>query len=399
MVGRPDGSGAGRTGGGRGVGRFLLVSGDFVTTGGMDRANHALATFLAARGDQVELVAHRAAGDLTERPGVVLHRVPRPMGSHLLGGMLLARAGRRRAAAVARGGGRVVVNGGNCDWGDLNWVHYVHAEWEPRQDGSPARRLKAALAHWSERAAERAALGTARGVIANSERTRAALIGKLRLAPERVHTIYYGTDPARFRPATAGERAAARARLGWDDERPTVAFVGALGDLRKGFDTLFAAWRALAADPGWDARLAVVGAGRSLPAWRERAGAEGARMTGSVEFLGFRSDVPEVLRACDGLVSPTRYEAYGLNAQEALCCGLPAVVSATAGVAERYPPAMADLLLPDPEDAAALTARLRQWREASGRPRPELESFSEALREYTWDHMAGRIADLIEATA
>ena len=36
---------------------FLLVSNDFVTTGGMDRANHALAMYLARKGHPVHLVA------------------------------------------------------------------------------------------------------------------------------------------------------------------------------------------------------------------------------------------------------------------------------------------------------------------------------------------------------
>ena len=38
--------------------RWLVASGDFTTLGGMDRANHALAGFLARRGTPVHLVAH-----------------------------------------------------------------------------------------------------------------------------------------------------------------------------------------------------------------------------------------------------------------------------------------------------------------------------------------------------
>ena len=170
-----------------------------------------------------------------------------------------------------------------------------------------------------------------------------------------------------------------------------MAFVGALGDRRKGFDTLFEAWRRLARDPGWDARLVVVGAGAAL-----RALAAGGRAGSgdSVAFLGFRDDVPEVLRACDALVSPARYEAYGLNVHEALCCGLPALVARSAGVAERYPAELADLLIPDPDDAADLAARLRRWRDGR-RPRvgEALAAFSERLRATTWDDMAGQFTD------
>ena len=111
---------------------YALVSGDFVKTGGMDRANYALASYLARRGHPVHLVAHRADDDLMGQGPVAFHRVPKPLGSYLLAEPLLDRAGRRWAARVASAGGRVVVNGGNCAWGDVNWVHYVHAAWPPR---------------------------------------------------------------------------------------------------------------------------------------------------------------------------------------------------------------------------------------------------------------------------
>jgi glycosyltransferase involved in cell wall biosynthesis len=231
-------------------------------------------------------------------------------------------------------------------------------------------------------------------VVANSDQTRSALIERLDLPSDRVHTVYYGVDPERFRPATEAERAEARARLGWNDDRPTVAFVGALGDQRKGFDTLLDAWRRLSADPGWDARLVIVGAGTTLDHWRREA--EGMR--GSVEFLGFRSDVPDVLRGCDALVSPTRYEAYGLNVHEALCCGLPALVSRSAGVAERYPAELEDLLIPDPDDASDLAARLARWRARAGRDAVAVATLAERLRTYTWDHMAEQFVALVEGT-
>jgi glycosyltransferase involved in cell wall biosynthesis len=379
------------TGDGLGL-AYVLVSGDFVLTGGMDRANYALASFLARQGRGVHLVAHRVDETLRTLPGVTFHRVPKPLNSYWLAGPLLARAGRRVAARVARTGGRVVVNGGNCCWADVNWVHYVHAAWAPRVGGSPVRRAHRALAHHSALATERAAVRAARVVVANSEHTRGLLIERLQLLPERVHTVYYGTDPERFRPATAAERATARARIGWHDDRATLAFVGALGDLRKGLDTVLAAWRRLASDPGWEARLAVVGTrARHAP-----HNTEGADHRGSVEFLGFRSDVPEILHACDALVSPTRYEAYGLNVHEALCCGLPALVSRSAGVAERYPAELSDLLIDDPTDPADLADRLRRWRASRDTCRAAVERFSARLRAYTWDDMAARIVTLVE---
>jgi glycosyltransferase involved in cell wall biosynthesis len=377
---------------------WLLVSGDFTPLGGMDRANYALASYLAGEGADVHLVTHRAWPDLEGLPGVTVRRVPRPLGSHLLGESLLDRAGRRWARRLGGRGPRVVVNGGNCRWDDINWVHYVHAAWRPRggPGGGALRRVKRAVADRRFRRGERDAIRRARLVVANSDRTRRDVIEGLGVAPERVHTVYYGADPERFRPPGLEERAAAREALGWggSDDRPAVAFVGSLGDARKGFDTLYGAWRRLARDPGWDARLVVVGAGATLPAWRSRAEAEG--LGESVRFLGFRDDVPRVLAACDLLVSPTRYEAYGLNVQEALCCGLPAIVTASAGVAERYPESLRPLLLPDPDDDADLAARIAAWRAGAGPLREAVADLGRALRGRGWDRCAAEIVALAE---
>jgi glycosyltransferase involved in cell wall biosynthesis len=173
--------------------------------------------------------------------------------------------------------------------------------------------------------------------------------------------------------------------------------VGALGDRRKGFDALFAAWKALAGDGDWDARLIVVGAGGELEAWRARAAAAG--LGDSVRFAGFQPDVRRVLVACDAIVSPARYEAYGLAVQEAACMGLMPIVSRHAGVAERVPAALAPLLIADPEDAGEVAARLRAWQAEREAYRAHAADFAAALHAWTWDDMAGRVVDILERAA
>jgi glycosyltransferase involved in cell wall biosynthesis len=206
----------------------------------MDVANFHLARHLAEIGREVHLVAHRVAPDLLAMPGVQWHRVAKPFNSYLLGEGALARAGSRWGRTLAARGGRLVANGGNCVSPDLNWVHYVHAGHPPAVAASWRRRLQGAWTHRRFVAAERSAVRAARLVVANSNRTRRDLIALVGAAPERVHTVYYGTDADYHRPPDANERLEARQALGWSDGRPSLAFVGALGDRRKGFDQLFA---------------------------------------------------------------------------------------------------------------------------------------------------------------
>jgi glycosyltransferase involved in cell wall biosynthesis len=355
----------------------------------MDAANHALARYLAPRGG-VHLVTHRAWPDLAALPTVTVHRVWRPLGRHLLGSPLLSRAGRRVWQRLASPSARAIVNGGNCCIAGVNWVHYLHAVDSPSTAGSAARRAKVAVAHHRDLTAERTALRSAHVVVCNSRRTRDDVIERVGVDPSRVRVIYYGGDPVRFSLVGREERAAARAALSQPSDRPLVGFVGALGDRRKGFDTLFTAWCELCRCREWDADLIVVGQGAELPAWRRRAIEAGVH--DRMQFAGFRTDVPKILAALDAFVHPARYEAYGLSVREALCRGVPAIVSASAGVAEQYPPELAELLIADPNDPSELGATLRSWRRNIDGIRTAVAPLSNALRSHTWDAMAGEIA-------
>lgn len=366
---------------------YLLVTGDFVETGGMDRANFALADYLARQGEQVHLVAHRVAPKLAY-PHVTFHRVPKVVNSDFLSSFLLDKVGRFQAKRLANVG-RVFVNGGNCQWGDINWVHYVHAAYKADNKVGLRHQMKGTVAHQLFVSAERRALQSARVITVNSERTKRDLLEKLAIPEQRLHKVYYGIDPQTFYPATQQERTELRQMLGWAVERKIVVFIGALGDRRKGFDTLFCAWQKLCASLDWDAELVAIGVGAELPLWQRRAAEAG--ISSRMHFLGFRSDVPDLLRAADCLVAPTRYEAYGLGIHEALCCGLPAFVSATAGVAERYPPQLSNLLLSNPEDAADLAARLQKWSQSTDQHSKSVFYLSQDLRSHTWDDMARTI--------
>ncbi|MBL4845291.1 MAG: glycosyltransferase family 1 protein, partial [Planctomycetes bacterium] len=121
---------------------WLIVTGDFTPTGGMDRANHALASYLLRQGEEVHLVAHRVAEDL-RAAGAQVHLVRKPLDSYFLAEPFLDRAGQRCARRLGARGVRVVVNGGNCQAEGACWVHYVHAAWEAPKAGG-LRGIKAA---------------------------------------------------------------------------------------------------------------------------------------------------------------------------------------------------------------------------------------------------------------
>lgn len=373
---------------------WLIVAGDLTPLGGMDAANHALARYLATHDREVHVVAHRVWDDLIAMPSLSWHRVWRPGGRHLFGAPLLARAGQRTWQRLRPRGARALVNGGNCHLAGASWVHYVHAAYAPQIAGSASQRAKARWLHQRNVAAERDALRSATVVLCNSQRTARDVIDRVGVPAARVSVVYLGTDPDRFSPVEAGERAAARSVLGRRDDRPLIGFVGALGDRRKAFDTVFSAWVALCRRTDWDADLIVVGAGAELEAWKTRAAEAG--LADRMAFLGFRADVPRVLAALDALVHPARYEAYGLSVHEAICRGLPTLVSASAGVAELYSSALDDLLIDNPDDPEELAARLQRWRTSVDRHALATRELGARLRARTWDVMAEEIATIVE---
>ncbi|WP_338870461.1 glycosyltransferase family 4 protein [Myxococcus stipitatus] len=373
---------------------YTLIAGDFVATGGMDRANLALALWLAKQGGPVRLVAHRVADELRAFPNVRFVHVPKPANAYLLGEPLLNVVGRAWALRTRAEGGRVLANGGNCAVPGANWVHYVHGAYVSEPVGGLLRRLKGRVSHQRYVSDERKALWRSRVILANSERTKADLVAATGVPKARVHVVYYGSDPERFHPVSPEERGVARAALGWPEERRVALFVGALGDRRKGFDTLFQAWARLYANADWGVDLKVVGVGAQRETWEQEARARG--LSGRIEFLGFRRDVPKLLSAADLLVAPTRYEAYGLGVHEALCTGLPALVSRSAGVAERYPEALRGLLLEDPDDVDGLVRALESWRAHEGEWAPHVAALSKELRAWTWDDMAQALVRLME---
>jgi glycosyltransferase involved in cell wall biosynthesis len=375
---------------------WVIIAAGLHQKGGMDKANFALADYLLEREIPVHLVTHSVDPSLEKHPLATVHLVGRPANSFFLGEFSLAARGRNVARQVIREhpGAQVVVNGGNCVWPGINWAHYVHHAWAGPKRGPLAYRLKDALATNRARRTEKAAFQRARLIISNSKRTSTELVKYFGVDPERVQTVYLGSDPG-WGPISPDERAASRKLLQVGQARSLAVFVGGLGyDDRKGFDVLFRAWEILCSRPGWDVDLMVAGSGPAAPAWQAKVKQSG--LEHRIRLLGFTDQVKSVLAAADLLVSPVRYESYGLNVQEAICRGVPAMVSASAGVAEQYEAEFRALLIPNPEDASDLVERLLAWRSNQEQWRARFQLFGDRLRSRTWRDTAADFVSIVE---
>lgn len=375
---------------------WVVVAAGFHQNGGMDKANFALADYLMERGTPVHLVTHSVDPSLAQHSLVTVHLVPRPADSFFLGEFALSARGNKVARQVMRAHplAQVVVNGGNCVWPGVNWAHYVHHAWSGSKRGPLAYRLKDAVAAARYRRTEKAAFRRARLIISNSKCTTNELVKYFQVDPGCVHTVYLGSDPG-WGPVSSDERRAGRNLLQIGESRHVAVFVGALGyDDRKGFDVLFRAWQILCARPDWDVDLFVAGTGPAVPAWQAKVKESG--LQSRIRLLGFTEQVKQLLAAADVLISPVRYESYGLNVQEAICRGVPAIVSASAGVAERYDASCTPLLVPNPENVADLAERLVAWRSNPERWRDQFRALGERLRRRTWRDTAADFVSIVE---
>ena len=142
-----------------------------------------------------------------------------------------------------------------------------------------------------------------------------------------------GSDPARFYPSDdESARQRLRASLGADDERPVIIMIGRLV-AEKGYPELVEAMRAL------DAHLWIIGdrlqsdhAGAIDETLRQVE--KDAELRRKIILLGYRSNVPDLLRAGDMFVLPSHREGMPLSIIEAMLTGLPVVATNIRGSRE-----------------------------------------------------------------
>jgi glycosyltransferase involved in cell wall biosynthesis len=194
--------------------------------------------------------------------------------------------------------------------------------------------------------------------IAVSEATKRDWMRRTGIPDHRVVTIHNGIDPDHFRRTKSKE--AARASLGLPQDALVIGGLGRL-DAAKGFAYLIEAMALLR--PNFPhAHVAIAGTGPLQQQLEAQAIALG--IADRVTFLGFRSDVNEVLDACDVFVLSSLCEALPFALLEAMAHELPVVGTTVGGVPEVIVPSETGLLV-SPRDPVALAEALKALLESA----------------------------------
>ena len=330
--------------------------------GGVENAAWQVAHELARAGDDVTIVtrhpkrrdarAAQAASEAATRSGLGIEALRVPNRWQPLRVVAFSRAAGR---AVARGGYDVVHGfsrtrhqdlyraggGSHADYLRLTHArgpaalrrlsprHRVLLSLEDRVFGDPTQRIQCA-----------------------SSLVADALTGRHGVSPERILLLPNGVDVERF-GAPAGLEAGRRMRRGPRSEGRADLALSGLGLASKG--TLHPA---RSDGPRRGSRPA------SLDRRSRRSAALAASLAASgladrVRFLGSRDDLEIVYGAVDGMVLPTRYDAFANVTLEAAAAGLPIITTRSNGAAEWLE---GDLcVLDDPDDAGALAAAFARF--------------------------------------
>jgi glycosyltransferase involved in cell wall biosynthesis len=210
---------------------------------------------------------------------------------------------------------------------------------------------------------------------------------------DKIQVVHNGVD-AHFRPATAEEIIAARAKLNLPENY--VLSVGSL-EPRKNLPRLLEAWKLiqeqLTSNQQDHPKLVLVGTTAAV-----FASAKLEAPSDSVVLTGYVPDemLPALYSGAAAFVYPSLYEGFGLTVLEAMACGTPVICSSTTSLPEVAGDAA---VLVDPSDTAAIGQAIQNLL-ADEHLRISLRSRGLArAQQFTWDRAAAETWQVLENAA
>jgi glycosyltransferase involved in cell wall biosynthesis len=203
-------------------------------------------------------------------------------------------------------------------------------------------------------ALDRASARLARRIIATSEAVAADLVASGQVPARKLVTIPNRPDPRDLAPTRP--RDVVRRELGAGASDALIGVIARLTE-QKGVADFLDALARLAHRPGWQA--AIVGDGPQRAELEARAYRLG--LEPRCRFVGTRTDLGDVLGACDLLVVPSRSEGLPYVVLEAMVVGTPLIATRVGGIPEVILDGVRGVLVPPraPDRlAAAITAAL-----------------------------------------
>ena len=219
----------------------------------------------------------------------------------------------------------------------------------PEYRGGPLVRLYSSLVS--------AAAANANLILADSEASRRDILTRLKIAPQKVRTVYLAPAP-HFKPAETWAQIEAVSQK-YNLPEVFALYLGGF-DARKNLKALLRAWTFVSDGLGDEIKLVLAG---NLPKSNSAFFPDPLKMAkelGIAEHIvspGWidEADKPALYSAARLFVYPSRYEGFGLPVLEAMACGAPVVAANAASLPELVGSAAFQL---DPDDTKGLAASI-----------------------------------------
>jgi glycosyltransferase involved in cell wall biosynthesis len=219
--------------------------------------------------------------------------------------------------------------------------------------------------------------------VTNAEATRKAVLDSAAwLDPSKIEVIYNGIDAAPY-------MAALPIAMGIPDDAVRFGFIGNISG-RKGIDEMARAWHEVSKDVP-NAHLVIVGKGRGEDRFREMlSGAD------RVHWLGYRTDIPSVLKSLDVLVLPSHLEGVPNVVLEAMAARVAVIATSVSGTPELVRDGIEARLVPARDSSRLADAMKELARDSGLRLNFAARGHARALESFTIDQMIDRYEQLFE---
>jgi glycosyltransferase involved in cell wall biosynthesis len=215
------------------------------------------------------------------------------------------------------------------------------------------------------------------------------LVENERFPAAKVYTIYNGVDCERFIPRSS---MGIRQELGIAPDAPIVGILAALRPEKNHELFLQGAQRINETLPA--AHFLVIGDGPRRAALEAMARQLG--IAEQVHLVGARSDIPELLAACDVTALTSHNEAAPVSILESLSCGVPVVASNVGSVGESVIDGVTGRLFPAGNVDAFTTAAIELLRDTPLRDRLGAEGRRRVIEHWSLESMVRGYEQLIE---
>lgn len=184
-------------------------------------------------------------------------------------------------------------------------------------------------------------------LIAISNAIETNILDELKISPDRVATIYNGTDLSRFPDNVDIE--GKKKELGLPSNLPIVGVIGRL-ITQKGH-RYFLESIPIILKKNKNILFLIVGKGNLKEEMKSLA--KNLEISQYVRFIGYQRDVNTIIKLMDVVVVPSVFEAFGRVITESMACSKPVIATKVGGLAEIVVDGVTGVLVP-PKNAQSI---------------------------------------------